>query len=329
MGGKLWVESEPGKGSTFHLAITLPTPDNGSPRLESLNTTLTLAGKTVLVLEEDVESGKVLERMLRGWEAEPVLVRSIHEGADTIRSFSKADRPIHLLLVNPRMPGSDSLEAFQYLHRGRASRIPMVLMVRPQDRDQELSAIERPGFVIPVMTPVWKVDLQKALISALSNSQNSLSNLSNFSVQGIRTVKPEPNFAPRRGQKSLRILLAEDNLINQQVATRLLQKQNHDVRIAQNGIEALNAMSEELFDLVLMDVQMPEMCGLEATRLIREQEKGSGRRQLIIAMTAHALAGDRERCLEAGMDEYLSKPIRLNELYAVLDEVSCSGPISA
>jgi CheY-like chemotaxis protein len=140
----------------------------------------------------------------------------------------------------------------------------------------------------------------------------------------LSPVAPEAADAKR-----LRILLAEDNLINQKLAKRLLERQGHEVSIANNGVEALNAMTAESFDAVLMDVQMPEMDGIEATRLFRQRENENARKQVIIAMTAHALAGDRERCLAAGMDEYISKPFNIDELYTLLKRVALQNQISA
>jgi CheY-like chemotaxis protein len=169
-----------------------------------------------------------------------------------------------------------------------------------------------------VMKPVWRMDLEKALLTVL-----------NHGVE-IATAKPSViSIRAESGARPLHILLAEDNLINQKVACRLLEREGHQVTVANNGIEALDAVSQQSFDVVLMDVQMPLMSGLEATRLIRQQETGTSARQLIVAMTAHALPGDRERCLEAGMDDYISKPFNVPEFLSMLRRIKSNGAVSA
>jgi CheY-like chemotaxis protein len=162
------------------------------------------------------------------------------------------------------------------------------------------------------------MDLEKTMVTALENSSRT-----------PFTDSLEDRNGHLPGHQKFTILLAEDNVINQKVAARLLEKQGHTVTVANNGSEAVTAMFRESFDIVLMDVQMPEMSGLEATRLFREYEKTSSRRQLIVAVTAYALPGDREKCLEAGMDDYISKPFNVHELCALLNHIVAARTVQA
>jgi PAS domain S-box-containing protein len=318
MGGSIWLESAPGHGSTFHFSVTLPLPRPSSPDLYALSAALMLAGKTVMVIEDNPETGCVLEELLRRCQMNPVLVSSGQDAMTLLVEPVASRQHIDLLLIDAQLSGADGFEIVHRLRRKSSVEIPVVMMLDSVSRVHDLARCRSLGIEAYVMKPVWKMDLEKAMRAALQNQ--NLSGSSN--LQSASAILPATD-------RPLSILLAEDNLINQKVASRLLEKQGHQVHIANNGVEALNAMLSESFDAVFMDIQMPEMSGLEATRRLREQEKSDGRRQLIIAMTAHALAGDREKCLQAGMDEYISKPFNVNELYALLGKVDVDRRISA
>jgi PAS domain S-box-containing protein len=316
MDGRIWLESAPGHGSTFHFSVTLPLPRQSSPDLYALSAALMLAGKTAIVIEDNPETGSVLEDLLRRCQMNPVLVRSGHDAISLLVENGGSSQRIDLLVIDAQVSGADGFEIVHRLRRKSNIEIPIVMMLDSVSRVHDLSRCRSLGIEAYIMKPVWKMDLEKAMSTALQNRGLSGSP----SVRSIVTPATD---------RPLSILLAEDNLINQKLASRLLEKQGHQVHIANNGVEALNAMLSESFDAVFMDIQMPEMSGLEATRLLRQQEKSDGRRQLIIAMTAHALAGDREKCLQAGMDEYISKPFNVNELYALLGKVDVERRISA
>jgi two-component system, sensor histidine kinase and response regulator len=213
----------------------------------------------------------------------------------------------------------DGFELVRQIRHRLASKVPVIAMLDSAHRDPDLSRCRSLGVEAHVMKPVWRIDLEKAMLTTFGGHEPGYS-----PAEALLRLEPEGESV-----RPLRILLAEDNLINQKLATRLLEKQGHAVAIANNGLEALSAMTGETFDAVLMDVQMPEMGGIEATQLFRRQENGNARKQVIIAMTAHALPGDREKCLEAGMDEYISKPFNISELYALLKKVSSQTKISA
>lgn len=316
MGGRIWVETEIGRGSNFHFAVTVPISRAAAPGLCALNSALRLAGKTVLVIEDHPETGRVLERMLRDWEMKPVVARSESEALSAAEEAGRLNRGLDLLLVDAQMPKTDSFELAHHLRCSLKADTPVVMMIGSADRLQNLSRCRSLGIEAFVMKPVWKMDLENAVVKVLESGDT------------VRATPPEPDRPLREGQ-TLTILLAEDNLVNQKVAARLLEKQGHRVTVANNGIEALTAMFRESFDVVLMDVQMPEMSGLEATRFFREHEKTCSRHQLIVAMTAYALPGDREKCLEAGMDDYISKPFLVNDLCARLGHILASRVVPA
>ncbi len=316
MGGRLWVESEVGQGASFHLAVMLPLPKAFAPDLHALSRTLHFAGATALIVEDHQETRRILENMLRCWQMKAILAGSGHE-AFSILADSAAGR-IDLILLEARLCDVDGFELAQQLRRDRVSEAPVVMMLDSANQMHDSAQCRSLGIEAQVLKPIWKVDLEKAITAALGSY-----------------ATPEASFEKAESQpwlqngSPLRILLAEDNLINQKVAWRLLEKQGHYVEIASNGREALDILSRKTFDAVLMDVEMPDLSGLDVTRLVRAREKGSAIRQLIIAMTAHALPGDRERCLQAGMDHYLAKPFNVRELHALLQQVQSDEEISA
>jgi two-component system, sensor histidine kinase and response regulator len=319
MGGRIWVESEAGEGATFCFTFTLPLPRPTQPELYVLNTALMLAGKTALVVEDNLEARRVLGDMLRAWQIRPVLAGSGLEAAGALASAAEENRCFDFALVDARLADIDGFELIRRIQHRAATKVPVIAMLDSAHRMQDLSRCRSLEVEAHVMKPVWRIDLEKAMLTTISGHEPGYS-------PAVALLQPEPGT---EGVRRLRILLAEDNLINQKLARRLLEKQGHEVAIANNGLQALSAMTHQTFDAVLMDVQMPEMSGIEATRLFRRQENDRSRKQVIIAMTAHALPGDREKCLEAGMNEYISKPFNIGELYALLKKVSSQSEISA
>jgi two-component system, sensor histidine kinase and response regulator len=189
-----------------------------------------------------------------------------------------------------------------------ALRNTLIVMLTSGDRPEDLTRCQELKVAAYLLKPVKQSELFDAILNALGIGE------------GLQREPSAPaTAAPRR--RPLNILLAEDSLVNQKLATSLLQRQGHQVRVVNNGREALAALASSQFELILMDIQMPEMDGLEATRQIRALEQGCGRRTPILAMTAHALKGDRQRCLETGMDGYIAKPVRAQDLLRAIDEV--------
>jgi CheY-like chemotaxis protein len=243
---------------------------------------------------------------VRQWGAAPVWAESGREALAELRRAAAAKEPYRLVLLDGMMPGMDGFEVAAQIGRDRALAGLTVLMLTSADRTGDAARCRDLGLAAYLVKPVKPAELNRAISAALA-----------VAPVPVRSASDTP--LPRgSGVRPLRVLLAEDNVVNQRVATRLLEADGHAVTVANHGGEALAALDRGTFDVVLMDVQMPEMDGFEATAGIRRREAEGARRTPIVAMTAHAMKGDRERCLAGGMDDYLSKPIQREELFRVL-----------
>ncbi|MCC6148579.1 MAG: response regulator [Anaerolineaceae bacterium] len=306
MGGDIWVESSgiPGKGSTFNFTIQA---NQGIERRTSPLPLLCpqLEGKKVLVVDDNISNRMILERYLRFWKMEP---HSAENGKQALELFLHARRqgtPFDLAVLDRSMPKMDGLTLAETLHNHPESASLPVLIVS-SGGSQPGSTTECPAGALS--KPYKPAQLYDAICAVLVGKQYT----------PPRRRSAEIHFDPDLGIKHpLRILLAEDNFTNQQVALRFLQRLGYRADIAANGLEALSALRRQPYDLVFLDVQMPEMDGLETARQICTEWQGAARPYLI-AMTANAMQGDRERCMEAGMDDYISKPVRTSELVRVL-----------
>ena len=281
MQGELWVESELEKGSSFHFTIPLESAAIPAPR----GAEFSLHGMRVLVVDHNVSNRRVLTDLLTRWQAQVKSAGTAQEGTDLLRRAMEVGHPFVLLLAAVPLVemGGDGLAKFVILMRTSVERLDGCLHVS--------------GYLTK---PVRRGELKEMVQELLIGDARS------------HTVVPAP--LPATPPTSRRILLAEDNVVNQRLAVRLLEKDGHQVVVARNGKDALEAWMREQFDLILMDLQMPVMDGFEATAKIRSGESGSNAHVPIVALTAHAIKGDRERCLDAGMDDYLSKPIRTGDL---------------
>jgi CheY-like chemotaxis protein len=321
MGGRIWVESEAGGGSTFHFTARFglqreakPTPRATPPP--------SLEGLPVLVVDDNATNGRILVEMLGNWNMAPKLA---HDGESALAAMGRArdaGEPIALVLLDADMPGTDALALARHIsrssHGARDTIIMMLTSVAPRIAPAERAEL---GIAVCLTKPIRQSDLLDAIAS----------------VFGLPVLREEPQEAPGEPpaagiRRPLHILLAEDNAVNQRLAVRMLEKRGHSVVVANNGDEALAAWQMERFDLILMDVQMPEMDGFEATAAIREAERqygnqsGTAAHVPIVALTAHAMMGDRERCLEAGMDGYVSKPIRPEALDDTIESLVGAAP---
>ncbi len=307
MGGRVWVESEPGEGSTFHFTVRLGLSSSIVPSRVPADLAR-LRGLPVLVVDDNATNRRILGDMLRHWDIAPVLVESGRQALAALHAAADAGKPFPLVLLDNMMPEMDGFMLAEEIVRHPGLARSTLMMLSSADRHKDIARCRDSGIQTYLTKPIKRAELQAAILSALGGAPV-------HEMHGARR-------AVTAGARSLRVLLTEDNVVNQKLAVRLLEKRGHSIVVAGNGREALEVLARESFDVVLMDVQMPEMDGFEATRRIRERERTTGDHVPIIAMTAHAMKGDRERCLEEGMDGYISKPLQPSELFESVESLA-------
>ncbi|HMC60610.1 MAG TPA: response regulator, partial [Candidatus Solibacter sp.] len=316
MHGALCVESNPGEGSCFRLSIPAGTM-NGSPATPPAELA-GLAGMPVLVVDDNGASRRILCEMLAHWEMRPVAAADGRETFLLLRNAERNQTPFAMALIDASMPGLDGFAFTEQIRHDPGLVGPIVLLMPLAPRPEDASRCREPGVDACLTKPVGRTGLWKALMKASGEAVER---------------DDQPALAKRRDRQGplrpLRVLVAEDNRVNQMVAVRLIEKRGHSVVVASNGREVLAAIERYHFDLVLMDAQMPEMDGFQATAAIREREKLTGGHLPIVALTAHAMAGDRERCLAAGMDHYVTKPIQPVQLFEAIEELTSTAPAFA
>ena len=308
MGGKLWVESEVGRGTQFHFTVRLETSRETIDK-EKVALPDVLRGVKVLVVDDNRTNRRILEGMLKRWEMSPTAVESAEKALVELALARDADAPYALILTDMHMPAMDGFGLIEVIRQSSELSTATIMMLTSAGHRGDATRCQDLGVAGYLLKPIRQSELREAIARVLGAQERkeAIPLITRFSVQDAR----DPTGI-------LRVLLAEDNAVNQRLATRLLEKRGHHVVVTGNGREALAALEKEPFDLVLMDVQMPEMDGLEATAALRAKETGTGAHLWVIALTAHAMKGDRERCIAAGMDGYLSKPIRPPELDEML-----------
>jgi len=300
MGGTIWVESEVGKGSTFHFTIRAQeAPSQQCLYLRGVQPQL--AGKRVLIVDDNPTNRRLLSLQTESWGMIPTTVAS---GSEALACVCRGD-PFDLAILDMHMPGMDGHTLAAEIRRYRdAQSLPLVMLTSLGPHADEDQAVE---FAACLTKPIKPSQLYNILLNLFTRERPS-------AKEPARRAQIDSTMAQRH---PLRILLAEDNVINQKVTLRILERMGYRADVAANGIEVLQALQRQPYDVVLMDVQMPEMDGLEASRHICQQWPAEERPR-IIAMTANALQGDREECLAAGMDDYISKPVRIEELAEAL-----------
>ena len=318
MGGKIGVESEPGVGSEFYFEAQFTAARLSFARPVH-RTPVTLTGAAVLIVDDNSTNRRVLEETMRNWGTRPTCAESGPDALIELRRAAAAGEPYVLILLDAMMPDMDGFTVAELVGKDPVLAGTTILMLTSADRSGDASRCRALGMAAYLVKPVKAVDLQRTIITALET------NVMAAPILPEKVIVAPSNPALELEMRPLRILLAEDNAVNQRVAVRLLEKYGHNVTVANHGGEAVKALGAERYDLVFMDVQMPEVDGFEATALIRKMEAGTGRRTPIVAMTAHAMKGDRERCLANGMDDYLSKPIQRADLFRVLKEIADAG----
>jgi len=309
MGGRIWVESEPGKGSRFHFTVRFGL-QKAPARTIVPRDPETLRDMRALIVDDNATNRHILGKMLESWRMQPTAVESGAKAIVTLGEAKGLGRVFPLILLDAQMPEMDGFALAESIKRNPDWRAATVMMLSSAGQRGDAMRCRELGIAAYLTKPIRKQELLDAILTALGTHTTS---------DTQRTLVTRHSLRESRGH--LRVLLAEDNAVNQLVALRLLEKHGHVVTVAANGRKALEALEKETYDIVLMDIQMPEMDGWEATRAIRETEKASGEHIPIVAMTAHAMKGDKERCFAAGMDYYLTKPIRTKDLLATLEKI--------
>jgi CheY-like chemotaxis protein/HPt (histidine-containing phosphotransfer) domain-containing protein len=301
MGGRIQVESHPGEGSTFHFTVKLKKQPGARPE-----TAGGWQGLSVLVIDDNATRRLVLREMLTQWGFEVTEAENGPAGLKELERLQKTPRPFHLVLLDGILPETDGLAVAREI---RATGIPgdhIVPMLSSDQMHSDVSCCRELGIITHLVKPIKQSELLNAIKTVLGT---------------VQEVKKEfERVVPAATERTqLRILLAEDNVAAQLVGKKTLERIGHTIQVASNGMEVLQMLEEEEFDLVLMDVEMPQMDGLEATRTIREREVTSGHHIPILAVTAYATKEDQKRCLEAGTDGYLSKPVSPEKLVAAIE----------
>ncbi|AMY09392.1 Signal transduction histidine-protein kinase BarA [Luteitalea pratensis] len=315
MGGRIWVESEVGRGSRFsfvaHFGVEEGATAHAAPPESS-----DLGHLRVLVVDDNATNRRIVEEMLTAWRMRPTSVDGARAALDALAKAVDAGEPFRLVLSDALMPDVDGFALARAIRANARFAATKLIMLSSMGLPPGHSRVHEAGFSAYLSKPVKQSDLLDAIVAVFAPR----------TVLGQRESPAHQAPPPRVRTRPLRLLLAEDNATNQRVVVTLFENRGDTVVVASNGREAVQQSAETSFDVILMDVQMPEMSGLEATAAIRERERSHGGHIPIVAMTAHAMAGDREQCLAAGMDAYVSKPVRLDELLAVVDGLFTSVP---
>lgn len=306
MGGDIWVESKLGKGSTFHI-----TPHFKIAQQTEENTPFTpasLHNLRVLIVDDNSTNCLILTEILTNWEMRPKAVTSATAAIQELDRACNSGTPYQLVLTDVHMPGIDGFELTENIKADPNLHSTIIMMLTSGDGPGDIARCRELGCAAHLMKPIKQSDLFDAIMMSIVSEQQIQDEV--IQQEHSETLRP------------LQILLVEDSYPNQRLAVGLLSKWGHTVTVSNNGLEAIAQLEQADFDLILMDVQMPEMDGYQATAVIREKELGTDQHIPIIAMTAHAMKGDREECLAAGMDDYVSKPIRQDELQRTLANIA-------
>ncbi len=304
MSGRIWVESEEGRGSTFHFTARLG-PSEGQVRPDAHPSDL--RGLPVLVVADSPTSRRILAEMLESWQALPQEAGDGETGLDLLRRAPRGSRPCALVILDIQHSHPDGFTFARRLMEQQPLNRPRLILLTAAGQRGDSALCRDLDIGAYLLKPVSGPDVLEAIRRVMGQP----------ATRGTRSLVTRHTL--RESRRRLRVLLAEDNPVNRAVASRMLEKQGHVVVMVQDGRQAVAALERESFDLVLMDVQMPEMDGYEATAAIRRAEAKSGGHVPIIALTAHALQRDMEKCLRAGMDAYVSKPIEAGKLFEAID----------
>ncbi len=313
MGGRIWVESQPGKGSRFHFSLTFPIVQD-PPEIRRAEMS-ELEGLRVLVVDDNATNRRILKEVLTHWRMQPTLVESGQAALDEIARRAREGPAFDVILLDAMMPGMDGFEAARTLRDRPDLKAGTVLMLSSADRPDSSDLCEELGIAAYMLKPISP----SALLEAIQHTVGR-------DLEAAQSDLAESEERVDRPQRKLRVLVADDHEANRHLATAVLQKRGHTCVAAVDGADVVQKYqaADPPIDVILMDIQMPNVDGFEATARIRELERDRGSHTPIIALTAHAMKGDREKCLSAGMDAYLSKPLRPRELVTLVESVSNS-----
>jgi two-component system, sensor histidine kinase and response regulator len=309
MGGRIWVESEPGRGSTFHFNARFGLQKEASKWVEPA-TADRLRNLPVLVVDDNATNRRILEETLLGWRMKPTLAEGGRQALAILQDAKTHATRFPLVLLDAQMPEMDGFTAARAMKGNPNFTGTIIIMLTSAGLRGDATRCRELGIEAYLPKPIKKSDLLEAIMMVLGSHDKAIADSPLITIHSLR-----------EGRRRLKILLAEDNNVNQVLAQRLLEKRGHVVTVVETGKRALEMLAGQPFDLILMDVQMPDMDGCEAAEAIREGEQVTGTHVPIIAMTAYAMVGDRERCLMAGMDAYVAKPLRGQELFEVIESL--------
>jgi CheY-like chemotaxis protein len=341
MGGKIWVESESGRGSSFHFTARLALADanaEAQPELQGAHSTAPAAPAApafkIMVVDDHAASREFLQRILVAWGMSPFVATSAEQALPELLNAAFDDVAYDVVVLDAQMPGMDGYQLVEALNRAELLSPPNILLLTSAYAGEDTQRCIKLGIAHRLPKPVFAGEVRQALLQIAGTIvEQATGNATDRAAEKARAGSG--SIAQKPASRNLNILLVEDNTINQQLALIWLEEAGHTVTICDDGQQALDMLERTSFDLVLMDMQMPVMDGIEATSRIRARETtantatGSRRHLPIIAMTANVMAADRERCIAAGMDGYVSKPVQPDKLFAAIDLVVSKGLVEA